>query len=113
MRIAVSATGPDLRSRVDPTFGRCAYFVVVDLGRDGVETVSNTGMSLDSGAGARSVQVLIDAKVTTVLTGRCGLQAMRALDAAGIDVHTGYTGIVADAIDRYSSECASENLPRA
>jgi len=30
MKIAITATGPDLDSIVDPRFGRCAYFLIID-----------------------------------------------------------------------------------
>jgi len=30
MRIAISATGPTLDAEVDPRFGRCQYFIIVD-----------------------------------------------------------------------------------
>ena len=30
MRIAITATGPTLDAEVDPRFGRCQYFIVVD-----------------------------------------------------------------------------------
>ncbi|MBW2001843.1 MAG: NifB/NifX family molybdenum-iron cluster-binding protein, partial [Deltaproteobacteria bacterium] len=30
MKIAVSSTGTDLNSEIDPRFGRCAYFIIVN-----------------------------------------------------------------------------------
>ena len=30
MRIAVSASAPDLESPVDPRFGRCPFYLIVD-----------------------------------------------------------------------------------
>ena len=31
MKIAISSTGPDLDAQVDPRFGRCEYFLIVEL----------------------------------------------------------------------------------
>jgi len=30
MKIAISATGPTLEDEVDPRFGRCPYFIIID-----------------------------------------------------------------------------------
>ena len=30
MKVAISSAGKDLTSPIDPRFGRCAYFVIVD-----------------------------------------------------------------------------------
>jgi predicted Fe-Mo cluster-binding NifX family protein len=98
LKVAVSSTGPHLSSAVCASFGRCACFLVVDLDTEDVAVVENTGAELDSGAGSRSVQLLANAKASTVLTGRCGPKAARALAAARIDVHCGCDGTVAEAI---------------
>ncbi len=43
MKIAVSSTGAELRDIVDPRFGRCRYYLVVDTETLGYIAVSNTG----------------------------------------------------------------------
>ena len=45
MKIAVSATGPDLDAEVDPRFGRCAYFAVGDTDTMEFEFIEITGVS--------------------------------------------------------------------
>lgn len=32
MKVAVSSTGKNLRSQIDPRFGRCEYLIIVDIG---------------------------------------------------------------------------------
>ncbi len=43
MRIAVSSTGAELTDLVDPRFGRCRYYIVVDTETMEFLAVSNTG----------------------------------------------------------------------
>ena len=46
MKIAVSSTGPELDDLVDPRFGRCSYYVVVDPETLSFEAVPNEGRSM-------------------------------------------------------------------
>jgi predicted Fe-Mo cluster-binding NifX family protein len=43
MKIAVSATGPELEDLVDPRFGRCTYYIIADTETLKYEAVTNTG----------------------------------------------------------------------
>jgi predicted Fe-Mo cluster-binding NifX family protein len=99
MKVAVSSTGESMDSGVDPRFGRAAAFVLVDT-----ETGEST--SMDNAAGARAAQGAgIQAAETVsrlgaecVITGHCGPKAFQTLNAAGIEVYTGASGTVAEAI---------------
>jgi predicted Fe-Mo cluster-binding NifX family protein len=42
MKIAISSTGPDLTDLVDPRFGRCSFYVFVDMETDEFLAVANT-----------------------------------------------------------------------
>ena len=86
MRIAVTAQGADLDSAVDPRFGRCRNFVIVDSDSDGFEAFSNEGVMASGGAGTQSAQLLANKGVGAVVTGNVGPNAARALEAAGIKV---------------------------
>jgi predicted Fe-Mo cluster-binding NifX family protein len=43
MKIAISSTGPDQMDLVDPRFGRCRFYVFVDMERGEYQAVENTG----------------------------------------------------------------------
>ena len=43
MKIAISSTGPDLMALVDPRFGRCSFYVFVDIETKEFQAVENTG----------------------------------------------------------------------
>jgi len=101
MRIAVSAGGPGLDAPVDPRFGRCSYFVVVDSETMEGETIDNANATTAGGAGIRTAQAIADLGVETVITGNCGPNAYQTLSAAGIEVATGFTGSVREAVEAY------------
>jgi len=96
MKIAITAGGPDLSSPVDPRFGRCPYFIIVDPQTAAFEAVENPNLMLGGGAGIQSAQLMAEKEVSVVLTGNCGPNAHSALSAAGIDVIIGCSGVVED-----------------
>ena len=103
MKIAVSATGPSLDAEVDPRFGRCAYFAVGDPDTMEFEFVENTSVMSGSGAGISSAQNIAGMGVETVLTGNCGPNAYQTLSAANIQVITGVSGTVKEAVEGYKA----------
>lgn len=103
MRIAISATGTSLDAEVDPRFGRCRHFVVADTETMEFEALENTSQAASGGAGIASAQVVAGKDVKAVLTGNCGPNAYQTLEAAGIQVITGVSGTVRDAIEGYKA----------
>jgi len=102
MRIAITASKPDLDAEIDARFGRCRYFVVVDPKTMQFEAIENTGAT-GGGAGVATAQMIASKEISAVITGNCGPNAYDALSAAGIKVITGVTGKVEDAIESYKS----------
>jgi predicted Fe-Mo cluster-binding NifX family protein len=103
MKIAISSTGSTLESEVDPRFGRCQYFIVVDPETMVFEAVNNTSAAAASGAGISAAKVITDKKVRAVLTGNCGPNAFEVLSSVGTDVITGVSGKIKDVIEGYQS----------
>ena len=104
MKIAVTATGPTLDDQVDPRFGRCAYFLIIDAETINFEDLENSGVALGGGVGIQSGQVLADNEVQVLLTCNCGPNAFRPLEAAGIQVIMGVSGLVCQAVEKYKSD---------
>jgi predicted Fe-Mo cluster-binding NifX family protein len=98
MKIAVSSSGTDQSAQVDPRFGRCQYFLIVDTESGKTEAVPNAAQSAGGGAGIQAAQTVADHGANTVLTGNVGPNAHRALQAADIEVVTGVSGTVSDAL---------------
>lgn len=103
MKVAVSAAGRNLEAAVDPRFGRCTTFLVVETDTMAFEALENPNSELGSGAGIQSAQLMARNGVTTVLTGHCGPNALQALSAAGIRVVNGCSGTVSETIGRFKS----------
>lgn len=104
MKVAVTAEGNDAKSRVHPRFGRAPWFVVVDTESGSVEAVDNsTGIDASSGAGVQAAQRISSTGAEYLLTGHCGPNAFRTLEAAGIKVAVGVDGTVEDAVRRFEA----------
>ncbi|MFZ5905818.1 MAG: NifB/NifX family molybdenum-iron cluster-binding protein [Nitrospirota bacterium] len=103
MKICVTAQGDTLDAPVDPRFGRCQYFVIVDTETLQYEAVRNPNIDSSGGAGIQSGQIMADRKVKAVVTGNVGPNAFQTLNAAGIVVITGASGNVRKAIEQYKT----------
>lgn len=103
MKVAITASGPFLDVAMDPRFGRCSHFVVVETDDMSFESIENVNGSLGGGAGIQSAQLMAHKGVKTVLTGNCGPNAHQTLSAAGIDVIVGCGGSVAEAVERFKT----------
>ncbi|MBN1759276.1 MAG: NifB/NifX family molybdenum-iron cluster-binding protein [Chitinispirillaceae bacterium] len=101
MKVAVTSRGNTLESEVDPRFGRCPYFLIVNSDDMTFKAVDNANISAGGGAGVQSGQLMAEHDAECVLTGNCGPNAFSTLNAAGIKVITGVDGIVRNAVEQY------------
>ena len=101
MKIAVSATAPSLDANLDPRFGRCQYFLIVDSESLDFEAVENPAVMAPGGAGIQAAELVASMGAGAVITGNCGPNAYQVLSAAGIDVFVGASGSVREAIEVY------------
>ena len=114
MKVAISSNGKDLASLIDPRFGRCAYFLLVETDDMSFEVFDNQSISLGGGAGIQSAQFISSKGAKAVITGNCGPNAVQTLAAAGIEVFLGNTGIVREALQRFKNgELTSTNVANA
>ena len=103
MNVAITATEPSLDANVDPRFGRCPYFLIVDTDTLNFEAVENSNVMLGGGAGVQSAQLMAEKGVQFVLTGNCGPNAYQTLSAVGISVIIGCSGTAADVVERFKA----------
>jgi len=103
VKIAISATGPGLDADVDPRFGRCQYFIIVDAETMQFEALENSSAAAAGGAGISAAQMVANKGVAVVLTGNCGPNAYQTLSAAGVQVISGVSGTVRDAVQAHKA----------
>ena len=103
MKIAVTAAGATLEATLDPRFGRCPYFLIVETDDLSFEAVANPNVSRDSGAGIQAARLVADKGARLVVTGNCGPNAYQTLSAAGLGVIMGCSGTVGDVVDNFKA----------
>jgi len=108
MKIAITSTGKDLDAQVDPRFGRCQFFLIVDTDTMEYEALENEQAEARGGAGIQAGQFMAERGVKAVLTGNCGPNAFQALSAADIEIFTGVSGVTKEAIERLGITMISE-----
>jgi predicted Fe-Mo cluster-binding NifX family protein len=111
MKIAVSASGPSLEDLVDPGFGRCAYFQIIDPDTLEVEVLENPGRQASGGVGMDAARRVAERGVTHVLTGTCGPNAQKLLAAAGVAIVGGCSGTVREAVLRFRAPSGAASQP--
>jgi predicted Fe-Mo cluster-binding NifX family protein len=105
-KICVTAKGADLEAEVDPSFGRAAYFLIVDPNTLEFKSFVNPHSQAGHGAGIQSAQFVAGRGVSTVLTGQVGPNAQRVLESAGIRVIAVQGCSVREALTRLKREGA-------
>jgi predicted Fe-Mo cluster-binding NifX family protein len=103
MKVAVSSSGTNLDSQIDPRFGRCAYFIIVNTDDMSFEAFDNEAIALGGGAGIQSSQFVVSKGAEAVITGNVGPNAVHTLSAAGVKIFTGQTGSIREAVERYKN----------
>ena len=101
MKICVTSQGQTLESTVDPRFGRAACFVLADSETMAFEVLTNTAVQAGGGVGVQAARLVIEAGAKAVLTGQCGPNAFRMLQAGAVPVYSGVSGTVRQAVEAF------------
>ena len=104
MKVAVSSSGKALSSEVDPRFGRCAYFIIVDPDSMEFQVLENSqNLNLPQGAGIQAGKTIVNSHAEVLITGNCGPKAFMVLEQAGIKVVTGASGTIQTVIEKFKN----------
>ncbi len=103
MKLAISAESNTIESKIDQRFGRCEYFLIVELENNEikeVKAVKNEGAIQGHGAGIKAAQQIGESDAEAVITGAIGPNATAVLGELGIKTYHA-SGTVKDAIDAF------------
>jgi predicted Fe-Mo cluster-binding NifX family protein len=99
MKILITCQKNSPDSLVDPRFGRSPWFAVVDVESDEVTFFDNAATAAGrQGAGIAAAKSAINLGVEYLLTGNCGPNAFKVLQAAGINVIVGIKGNIKEVV---------------
>lgn len=103
MKIAISSTDKNLEGNVSDTFGRCPYFVIVEIEDDKIakfEAIENTSADQAGGAGISAAQVVAGKDIEAVITENLGPRAADVLRQFDIKAYKG-SGLVKDVAQEF------------
>ena len=118
MKIAISSTGKDLESEVDARFGRCNYFLIVEIENEKINSfkaIENTAKAQAGGAGITAGEIIANEKVDAVVTTNLGPRASSVFEQFKIKVYQGQGKIkqvVQDFTDGKLTELIGANGPQ-
>ena len=103
MKIAITSQGQDLNSQIDPRFGRAAFILIVDTADHELEVIDNSpNINAFKGAGIQAAVTISKSGAEVLLTGYCGPNAFKTLQAVGIQVVNDVAGTVKDAVAAFN-----------
>jgi predicted Fe-Mo cluster-binding NifX family protein len=101
MKICITSASTDLNAQLDPLFGRCTYFIIIDPQTMQFEAIPNPSRDATGGAGIQSAQLIVDKGAKTLITGNVGPNAFRALTAADVAIITGASGSIREVVRQF------------
>jgi predicted Fe-Mo cluster-binding NifX family protein len=115
MKIAISAFSNNLEGQVNPVFGRCQGYMIVDAEGDEIKNTSyieNTASISSSGAGVAATQIVIEQNVQIVISGNLGPNAYAILRQTGIKCYQANNLKIKEALEKLAKGTLPEiNAP--
>ena len=103
MKIAISSTGNNLDSEVDARFGRCSYFLIINLENNKIKdfkAIENIGKDQMGGAGITAGEIVAKQKVDAIITVNLGPRAFSVFEQFGIKIYQG-EGIIKEVVQEF------------
>ncbi len=118
MKIAISSTGETMESDVDAKFGRCPYFLIVEIENKEIKNVNaieNTAKAQMGGAGISATEIAANEKVEAIITMNLGPRAFSVFEQLKIEIYHGegkIKDVVQEFIDGKLAEITASTGPR-
>jgi predicted Fe-Mo cluster-binding NifX family protein len=110
MKIAISSTGNNLESEVDARFGRCNYFLIIEIENKKIKNfkaIKNIAKDQMGGAGITSGEIVAKEKVNAIITVNLGPRAFSVFEQFGIKIYQG-NGKIKEVIQKFLEEKLKE-----
>ena len=101
MKIAIPAGAPDMNARVENKMGVAPYLLVIDTDGMTLEAVEGPSLSAGPGSGIQAVSLVLGMGAKALLIGTMSPGIALTLRKNGIEVITGVSGNVKDAVEKY------------
>ncbi len=105
MKIAISSIGQDdLSSELSPIFGRCPFFIIVEIENNEIishKRIENKAVMQAGGAGPMAAQTVANEKVNAVISNAVGPRAFDILQQLNIEVYKAQGATVKEAVDLF------------
>ena len=104
MKIALTINEKSEKSKVDPRFGRCPYFLIIDDETGEKKIIDNTqNLNAMQGAGIQAAQNLLKENPDVLITGNIGPKAFMLLSEK-VKIYTGAGDLTVDeAIEKFKN----------
>jgi predicted Fe-Mo cluster-binding NifX family protein len=103
MKIAVPSDGSNLDAKVADRFNTAKYLLIIDVDTGEYEAVPNPFITGQHGAGVQAIVFAVSRGAKAVLTGYTSPAIVNQFKSSGIEVLTGMTGTIRDAIEQYKT----------
>ena len=98
MKVAIAANDSRREGLIDPQFGRCPFFALVDLETDQLEFIKNEATQAFRGAGISAAQLVVDKGAGAIVSGNLGPKAAQVLTQAGVKLFLGVTDLTIEQV---------------
>ncbi len=103
IKIAVSASENDMESNIDARFGRCPYFMIVEIKDNemkNAKAIKNTAAAQSGGAGISAAKLVADQDTKAVIGSNFGPRAFDVFNQLDIKIYQA-EGKIKDAVKKY------------
>jgi|GEM_PF-820197 len=107
-KVVVTAQDGDLEAKISPDFGRCQFFLIVEVAEDDIKDFQATpnepleGLEggMTGGAGTAALRIIKEERVSEVITSNIGRRPLRLLrNAGGVEVHRAEEGTARENVE--------------